>query len=275
MDRTKAMEAALDRARKRAVEVESKLGVKLETLRTDHFQIFTDWDPREYNFLRTNCEGAYGAVLKQFNSSTDPIVFGTLPIFMFSQHASFKRFTKEFDGFTASDDLRGYYMPHPTGFGHMAMWKPDVGVDAASTRQAELFWAYILTHEFTHAFTARYRSPRQVPRWLDEGVAEVVAHTQFIQTPDDRLPRIRARQRAKPNLIVDLLHDKVQLTADDYPMVESAVAALLAARPGSAFLSLYNDLKDGMPPEEALQKNYHLTYAELVEMWQRRLNGGK
>jgi hypothetical protein len=215
-------------------------------------------------------EQAYTAVKNQFDSGTaDAVFFGVLPIYMFAKQGDFQRYAKEFDAFDAPGELLGYYSGTNRGVGHMAMWKPKTGKDDQATRQAEIEWAYILTHEFTHAFIARYRTYAIIPHWLNEGVAEVVAHTQF--TSGYNLYAFVRDREAKDNRVLkDILRDKGRLKGDDYPVVQTVVEYLQGIR-RDAFLPFFNDIKDGMDPEKALKANYDMNYDQLEEAWRRQI----
>ena len=72
---------AITDARKMARKVESDFNVKFTTIETPHFLIFTDWNPQEYPFLKTNFEDAYKAVTEQFNIPySDNVFVGKLPV---------------------------------------------------------------------------------------------------------------------------------------------------------------------------------------------------
>src|SRR5690348_8049849 len=58
---------AIDQARKSSQAVQQELNLKLDEVQTAHFIVFTDWDPREAGFLKTNLEAAYAAVSRQFD----------------------------------------------------------------------------------------------------------------------------------------------------------------------------------------------------------------
>ena len=111
--------AAMDRYHKWGDDAATKLKIKFETLETQHFLIFTDWDPREYAFLRENVENAYSVVSGQFDrSASDNVFIGKLPIFMITSKSNFDRFTKDISRMTdAPKDLAGYYRCMPDGFG--------------------------------------------------------------------------------------------------------------------------------------------------------------
>ena len=212
---------AIARAQKVGTAVGQALKVNFTEIQTTHFIIFCDWDPREFNFLKTNIEKAYNAVSKQFNIPSKENVFvGKLPVFMFNKQADFARYAQTFDDLPAGGSLLGYYAGHGDGTGHMAMWKPKVQVQGAQGRTAEEQWAYVLTHEFTHAFVERYKTNRHIPRWLNEGVAEVIAQGEFPQ-PNRK---VLAREMALNNLPVDLIFDDEQMPGGQYyPVMQTMV----------------------------------------------------
>ena len=257
--------AAIAEARKKAAEVEKKLDIKLAEFETDHFIVFTNWDKREFPFLRTNLEAAYTCVSRQFGISRKKNVFvGKLPIYMIVKLDDFMRFADEIDSFNASRSVLGYYQGDETGSGHMAMWKPTAG-GANNTARAEREWAYVLTHEFTHAFVARYRTNRQIPRWMNEGLAEVIAMGQF---PDpDRTMMARTAPRRYDDLTF-LFDDRNMPSGEYYPVMMSLVQTLLA-EDRRKFLKMFNAIKDGSTPEDALQEFYHTDYDGLVAAWRR------
>jgi hypothetical protein len=264
---------AIAAAKKKATEVEKTMGVTFGTIESPHFLIFTDWDKREYDFLRTNCEGAYEAVSRQFQIPVSENVFiGKLPVYMFTKHRDFLKYAKDLDQFDAPDTVAGYYQGNSLGFGHMAMWKPDIAAANGDVHLAEKRWAYVLTHEFTHAFVARYRTNAFIPRWLNEGVAEVVASRQFPRPGIYPFVRDRA---SKKKSIQDVFVDKGSLAGDDYPVVQTVVETMLKGNP-QAFLPYFNDIKDGIKPDDALEKNYKTNLAGLEAAWRKYIvNAGK
>jgi hypothetical protein len=248
--------------------IEQKMGVHFASMETHHFLIFTDWDKREYDFLKRNVENAYTAVSRQFELSPSENVFiGKLPVLMFAQHADFKRYSKDIEHFDVPDNVAGYYTQAEGGFGHMVMWKPDVAKAKGNVHLAELEWAYTLTHEFTHAFVARYRSNALVPRWLNEGLAEVVASRQF---PIYRIYSVAKDQASRRKSIQPLFEEHGLMKAEDYPVAQTLVETLLAENP-KTFLAFFNDIKDGMKPPEALQREYKTTLQGLESAWRKYL----
>ena len=256
--------AAIKVAQDVAAGVIKQLKINLTEFQTAHFIVFTDWDPREYGFLKTNLEKAYSVVSKEFNIPDKENVFvGKLPVFMFARQADFAKYTAVVEGFPAQAGLLGYYRGHGDGSGHLVMWKPDVK-RYGDVRIAELQWAYTLTHEFTHAFVARYRTNRNVPRWLHEGVAEVIAARQF----PVRGAYSAARQMADARFDFQALFDDEKRPGGEmYPVMRTMVEALLQDD-YKAFLAMFNDIKDGVPPHQALYKHYNkATYVTFETAW--------
>ena len=255
--------AAILAAQARGEFVADGMKIKLATLKTPHFIIFTNWDPREYNFLKENCENAYTAVSRQFDIPVSENVFvGLLPIFMFNTQQQFIQYANEFDKFNVPPTWLGYYTGKTDGSGHMVMWKPVIK-KKGNIEQAEIGWAHTLTHEFTHAFVARYRSNQRIPRWLNEGLAEVIAGIPFPR-PGTHLYAKSMAGKSFP--FQDLFDDNKLPPGSMYPVMQTMVEALIQ-EDRKAFLKMFDDIKDGMDPEDAMRKNYHAGYADWEKAW--------
>jgi hypothetical protein len=255
-----------------AKEISEQLKVEFDLIETKHFLVFTNWDKREYTFLKTNVEAAYSAVSRQFEIPvSDNVFIGKLPIFMFSTYEDFKRFSKDIQKFDVTENTLGYFAQTKEGIGRMVMWKPNVKKHKGNVAAAEREWGTTLTHEFTHAFVARYRSAGLIPRWLNEGIAEAVALRQF---PDVyTYPFVRERAKVRKSL-KDIFEDKARLKGDDYPVVQTLVETMLSQGPRT-FLKYVNDLKDGVEPEEALKKNFKTDYDGLEKGWRKYISTAK
>jgi hypothetical protein len=255
--------AAIARAQRFGQSIAKQFEVDLVEVQTQHFIIFTDWDPREHNFLKTNVEAAYAAVAKQFEVPVGENIFvGKLPIFMFARKNDFNRFAAEHAP-GLGGELAGYYASHGDGTGHMGMWKPDIVRSGGNVRAAEREWAYTLTHEFTHAFIDRYLSNRRVPRWMNEGIAEVIAQTHFSRGSPGNQVRLMASRGGD---IAYLFDDGHVPSWEHYAIMQTLVETLIA-RDRKAFFEMFRGIKDGMKPEEALRKFYGWDYDQLVAAW--------
>jgi hypothetical protein len=241
-----------------------ELGIQLTEVQSPHFIVFTDWPTGEHDFLRKNCEDAYAAVSKQFDIPVEENVFvGKLLVFMFLKRQDYNRFGTTIDKIPG-DNMKtflGHYAPHLDGSGHMAMPHPDPN----EGRNANTVWAYTLTHEFTHAFVARYRTNRPIPRWLNEGVAEVIAYGRFPRKGIHAFARAAAQGRVELDF-ANLFDDRKFPGGEMYPVMQTMVEALINENRKS-FIKMFNDIKDGVKPEDALWRNYHATYKDWEPAW--------
>jgi hypothetical protein len=258
---TEQEKAAMARFRKTSAEVQGKLSIKLAEFETAHFIVFTNWPQDQWGFLKENLEGAYAAVSRQFNiPATENVFVGKLPVYMLDKPLDFYRFAVADGG---PSEAAGYYRGWSDGGGHMVMSKPDL--KNRSPQQAERRWAKTLTHEFTHAFVARYRTNRFVPRWLNEGTAEVIAYAQFPEFASYS----RALEMANRNFEFEKAFEKQEgLSAELYPVWFTIVEALAKDNP-NAFIAMFNDIKDGVEAEEALKKHYKVGYKEMRGPWEK------
>ena len=260
------IDAAMKAAREQSQDVESQLNLKLAEFETEHFLVFTDWKTAEYPFLRTKLEAAYRTVAKQFDADpTDTVFVGKLPVYMLAKYDDFADFAKKIDGFAdVNEQTAGYYQGDTRGFGHLNMWKPSPAlVGNSSQAEAERLWEYVLVHEFTHAFLARFKSNAFVPRWLNEGIAEVIAYEQFPYADRRRMARLLAGNRADVKFLFD---DSNRPSGEYYPVMQSMVEFLLATnKPG--FGKMIDLIKNGTPPEQAMREVYHAGYDEFIVAW--------
>lgn len=264
-------DAMIAKAKAQAADVGDGLKIKFQTLETAHFIVFTDWDVREQGFLKTNVEGAYDLVSKQFDIPKKENIFvGKLPVFMFNKVADFRRYATQFDKFAIPDNIAGYYMGNNLGQGHLAMWKPDVSKTGGNVDMARERWGYVLVHEFTHAFVARYRTNAFIPRWLNEGLAEVIASQKFPR------PSVYAdvKSRQKEIDVTRLLRQKDLLKAEDYPVARTVVETLIVGD-RKAFLTFFNDVKDGVTVSDALKARFNTDEDGLGQAWRKYVGGTK
>jgi hypothetical protein len=249
-----------------AADVSKQVNVSFKEIQTDHFIIFTDWDPREYGFLKTNLEGAYGLVSRTFDMSPrDNVFIGKLPVFMYAKKSDFVNHATQIDGLPAQVDAAGYYAHHRQGTGHMVMWKP-VADAKVSLDQAKLRWARVLTHEFVHAFVARYRNNNDnIPVWLNEGTAELVADGEFYNSEGRKWARYHAVNTPD---VTDLFDSSSIKTFDMYPVMQAMVECLVK-QDRKAFIAMFDAIKDGTAPEQALKQWYGIDYKGLDQAWRR------
>jgi hypothetical protein len=264
-----AIDKSMARSRKMADKARTGLGVDLVEIETDHFLIYTDWDKREYGFLKDKVEHAYKTLARQFNlPAADNVFVGKLPIYMFAKQPAFTTFARKIDGFGAPQTVLGYFT-NTDEIGHMAMWKPAIGQGigaGGSLDDAKRKWERTLTHEFSHAFFNRYKSNVNVPRWMNEGTAELISE---MELPTNNYHGHARAAAMHQNIDIASLFDDSNMPSGGYYPVMMTMVEYLVKQDPKAFLALVNDIKDGAEPEDALEKHYRMRYARFEEVWKK------
>ena len=238
-------------------------GIRMRLVETPHFLIFTDWDPVDDRWLAEQLEGAYALLSREFNVGGDQTVFvGRLPVYMFHSQEAMLHHARASDGFDGGDGVAAYYTQMSNGLGKLTMSKPratqEMGLD-----EARRMWSRTLVHEFVHAFLSRYRGNGALPRWLNEGLAEMLAETIH--------PRPMAFEHAKHvaqsgEPLADLFDDARYPGAIYYPVMMSMAHCLYHQDPAT-FVRMVDRIKAGQPAEEALRQFYGVDYAGLEAAW--------
>ena len=283
---------ALVTIRKFAATTGEATKTKFTEIVTDHCIVFTDWDPAEHAFLKTNVEGAYAAVAKFFDvKSTDNIFPGKLPVFMFSTSTRYEDFAIRVadkpdgstnrgtgrttiitrgssTGFISSSssglidalESPGLFRVTDEGLGVVAMYKPSQRWRAGDEVLAN--WGVTLTWNMTHAFVGRYRTNKPLPGWLDTGIAAHVAYSQF--------PLITAKREvlyfAQSGDSIEPFFVRVPYGPQAQAVCETIVN-LLKSRDHKAFTDLIDKIKDGEDPDKALKDTFRMTPGDVARAW--------
>jgi hypothetical protein len=257
---------AMELAEKAAEQSLKKLGIVCRRLETEHFVIFTDWEPVDDEFLMNALEQAYDLVAGEFGIPADMNIFvGKLPVYMFDEHADFMRYAHEIDNQKRfSRTVAGYFTARSNGMGKMVMSKPKQ-TEQYGLEVARNIWRRNLTHEFSHAFFARYRSNAFVPRWLNEGLAELIAEKVYPRFGAMNTARMAARNGKS---ISDIFDDRGLPGADMYPIMMTIVQALHDEDP-KRFMEYIDRIKAGDDAEETLKEMYQVDYRGLEAAWRR------
>jgi hypothetical protein len=234
---------------------------------TPHFHIFTDWDPIDDRWLREQLEGAYSLLAREFHVEEDDTVFvGRLPVYMFDSADMMLRYAREYDGFDASNYVAGYHMKRHGGFNKLVMSKPSATREMGLP-MARRVWSRTLTHEFVHAFLARYRGEGHLPRWLDEGLAEMLAESVMERPGTMEL----VRHIARTNEDLSHLFDDAQMpTGRYYPVMMSLAQALYRQDP-PRFVHMVDRIKSGEPAEIVMFELFGVDNRGLVAAWRRHV----
>ena len=231
--------------------VRDAIAPDLVLLETRHFLIWTDWPESKRNLIPDWAEQMYNVMCDEFRFPKDePIWLGKCPIFCFKNKARFDKFAKTIDGYDSKQAL-GYTKTADSGYVHVVLRR--LGNQPADIDQ----FATTMVHEAVHAFMHSYGSPRNLPPWLNEGLADHIAERVLgdrCHTGETAV--ILARQYVYQNKPIKKLFDyQTSPPGHLYPICQSLVQYLIH-QDGDAFVGMINDIKAGAEAKQALSRRY-------------------
>ncbi len=244
-------------------EVRDKIAPDLVLLETRHFLIWTDWPEAKRNLIPDWAEQLYNVMCDEFGfPRDDPIWLGKCPLFCFKNKRRFEKFAKSVDGYDGRTAL-GYTKTTTSGYVHVVLRR-------LGNRPEDIDkFAVTMVHEASHAFMHNYGPPKNLPPWLNEGLADYIAE----RVLGDRCPTgenavALARQYvAQKKSIREVFAFKTSPPGHFYPICQSLVQYLIL-RDRDAFVAMISDLKAGMDIEKALKKHYRgMNLNVLSQSW--------
>lgn len=143
----------------------------------------------------------------------------------------------------------------------------DGTVRIASYRSADReTFAHMLVHETVHGFLHRLRTPADVPSWINEGLAEVVA--------DQLLPRRGRAERVAEEarrVLRDMdglgeMFEADYIDREQYPVAET-LAAFLMRQGERRYVNFLLGIKEGLDWRKCLEKHYDLPRDRLLRAY--------
>ncbi|MGB2987183.1 MAG: hypothetical protein WBE26_15035, partial [Phycisphaerae bacterium] len=245
-------------------KVREVLGQGVVLIESDHFLIWTDWEPRYRDRLTVWCESMYAALCEQFNLDPAKDLFlAKCPVFCWRSKARFLKFARQFDGYGGSNAIGYTRSIEERGHVHVVLLRQGRG-EADFDR-----FACTLVHEGTHAFLHRLYSSRLIPHWVNEGYAELMAERVLRdRCPNGENAALLARQFVRYGWpITRLLHSVGPIDVNQYPLAHSVIA-YLEGLDGERFAGFIKSLKAGATVAAALSANYDgLTLDQLEARW--------
>jgi len=245
-------------------KVQEVLGKDVVPLESEHFLIWTDWEPKLRDRLAAWCEAMYAALCERFEVGRGELIFpAKCPVFCFRSKARFRKFARHFDGYDGVSALGYTRSIERHGHVHVALLR--AGKTAADFDQ----FACTLVHEGTHAFLHRLFEHRLIPHWINEGYAELTSERVLGDRCDaGETAALLARQYARYDWSLNGLFERTsEIDVHEYPLAHSIVAYLedFGRSKGARFIRA---LKEGRTAASALADAYDgLTPAQLEAAW--------
>ncbi len=245
-------------------KVREVIGRAVVEMESEHFLIWTDFEPRYRARLLERCEVTYGALCARFGLDPSKSLFlSKCPIFAWRSTKRFRKFARYFDGYGGENAVGYTRSIEENGHVHVVLLRRG-RTEADFDR-----FVCTLVHESTHAFMHRLFSSRLIPHWVNEGYADLTVE----RVLGDRCATggnatLLARQFVRYDWpIADLLESTGPLEVNQYPIAHSVVR-FLESRDAARFVAFVRDLKSGSPLADALAAAYEgMTVERLEANW--------
>lgn len=236
-----------------------KAAPKLHTIETAHFQLFSGFDSKtEDKLLTETAEKMYKQLCKQFDvDDKDGVWVGKCPIYAFDKKEEFGKFCKAIEQ-EKFEKAGGFCAYNSNGF---------VYIVVNDTSNRTQFYD-VMVHEGTHGFVARYQTTRNIPTWVNEGLAEYMAALLVKDSRAKKLWKDATREVLDGKKKPETIFDGIELEAFEYGMAHSMVRFMLkdSSKDFTRFVKL---LKKGETEEKALKEVYKTDRAGLVKAWRK------
>jgi len=242
---------------KRAQE---SLQLELNLYQSDRFIILTDADEDEVRSVTQKLVEGYRASAELLGEDPDANAFmGKCLVVLLKKRVDYMRFQQQMH----DTDARGTGgLCHGFGDGqtHVALYS------RGNPRQT----SHIAVHELVHAFLHRYQAPHPLPDWVDEGLAEHLAHQIEPAPGSNPMLKTRLLLEGKKGL-GEGFYDGEKLASWQYDTA-GALTGFLIERSRLAYPKMIRSLKQGDDTRKALETVYRMSPELLTQRFKQRLD---
>ncbi|MDO5113783.1 MAG: hypothetical protein Q4E67_05360 [Planctomycetia bacterium] len=228
---------------------------------SEHFLYLTDAPPRIAKECVEYLERMHVRLREIFGlPETCRVWYGKGMVVAFLQQSHFQQFEAHFFQ-TQNTFSEALGLAHLMGDGNVliSLYYGDIS-------QVRLRWRFIATlvHEMTHGFVHRYQSPKSLPLWLDEGMADYIAG-QIVPA----CPEVKNKQREALSVmrrsysVGGMMGATTRLEPWQYG-VASGLVDFLLRKDARAFPVFLQKIKAGLPWPQALVETYRGTPEQLL-----------
>ena len=252
------MEQSVEALKQEAEKVQRSLGQRLELYEDANFLVYSDLNAGEARRWVGLLDDMYDRLLEMFDLEKGRNIFrGKCLIYIFRNEQDYYRYCSGALGFPGR------------GTAGVCESRGDGMAVVAFFRQRDtLNFAHVLVHESAHAFVHRYRSFPQIPSWINEGIAEYVAHAlvdnrgfgESDWSGRNADARLQLQRAGSLRGMLDVGH----IDGWQYP-VAYELCQFMVRQSATRYRAFIDAIKDGKPWEQALNEDYGLSRHKLVE----------
>ena len=131
-------------------------------------------------------------------------------------------------------------------------------------------FGHMLVHETSHGFIYRYKTPTRLPSWVNEGMADYIGQAMVpaSEAVARREKQAIERMQITRNLGGDFFSLSHNISFSQYGIASSLTAFMIRTNK-AAYVRFIEEMKEGVPWDEALKNCYDVTPEELVSFYGR------
>jgi hypothetical protein len=234
--------------------------VRWRLVETNYFFFLTDLTPTEVNGYIRYLDAMYEELCKAFGIPPGKNIWcGKCMVVAFRDKATYLHFESAVMKYNNAENTQGLC--------HQEM---DGSVLFAGYKGTNNFFGQVLVHETSHGFVHRYLSSARAPSWLNEGMADWLAH-QIVK--GKKIPNRQRNSAAKMKLQGgwgDILTAE-RIRSEHYGVSSVLVDILLKRDRDGQFKKYFDGIKEGRDPEMCLKEYFKLNYKDLEILYAQRI----
>ena len=251
------MAAAVLELKKFAEETRQRVNGKLAPYETQYFLFYSDLPANEARNWAGLLDRMYGKLALLFGVPKGENLWrGKALVFVFASDQDYFAFQMKMHDKTVATGTAGMCHTYGNGDVHIAFYR----------QPNELDFAHVLVHESVHGFLHRYRAPVDIPSWINEGLAEVIA-SELVPRPGlTQSSTAQARQDLQTRRDLEKMFEAEHIVAWQYAVARTLTDFMIAQN-RKGYVAFINAIKDGQTWEDALTKQYGVSLDQLVRAY--------
>ncbi|MEA2734074.1 MAG: hypothetical protein QOE14_525 [Humisphaera sp.] len=251
------MTAAVEDLKKFAEETKQRVNSKLVLYETQYFLFYSDLPANDAKNWSGLLDRMYAKLALLFGVPKGENIWrGKALVFVFSRDEDYFKFQMKMHDKTMAVGTAGMCHTFGNGDVHIAFFR----------QPNELDFAHVLVHESVHGFLHRYRSPIDIPSWINEGLAEVIASELVPRPGITQSSTAQGRQDLQTRRDLGKMFEEEHIVAWQYS-VSRTMTEFMISQSRKGYVDFINGIKDGMPWEDALPKKYGVSLDQLVRAY--------
>lgn len=259
------MASSVEELKREAEQVQEKMGVKLRLYEDENFLVYTDLASKEAKNWTGLLDDMYDRLIETFDLPEGKNIFrGKCLIYIFRGEADYYHYCQVGLKFNAVGTA-GVCQSRGNGYAVVAFYRQPNTLD----------FAHVLVHEAVHAFVHRYRSHPHIVSWVNEGLAEHIAHklvqnrgfghSNFASDQHDARRWLRYFGSMR-----GMFHAQ-PIDGWQYPVAGQLCGFMIAQSP-KRYKAFIDAMKDGKTWHAALVEDYGITHENLAEAFGRSID---